>query len=49
MLFGKAKIAGFDNINRMAYKESLKIYRHIKNVTDTAHEERHREAEAVYT
>lgn len=38
-IFEKAKIARFDPEERQAYESSLKYYRDLKNVIDTAHEE----------
>ena len=38
-LFDAAQIACFDLAERQAYENSLKYYRDLKNVTDTAREE----------
>jgi predicted transposase YdaD len=38
-LFEAAKIAKFTTIERQAYEDSLKYYRDLKNVTDTARDE----------
>ena len=38
-LFDAAKIARFTPIERQAYEDSLKYYRDLKNVTDTARDE----------
>jgi predicted transposase/invertase (TIGR01784 family) len=38
-LFGQAEIANFNSIQLSEYDESLKIYRDIKNVIDTARKE----------
>jgi DNA-binding NarL/FixJ family response regulator len=38
-LFDAAKVARFTPIERQAYEDSLKYYRDLKNVTDTARDE----------
>ncbi len=38
-LFEAAKIAKFSSVERQAYEDSLKYYRDLKNVTDTARDE----------
>jgi PD-(D/E)XK nuclease family transposase len=38
-LFGEAELANLQPKDRAAYEESLKVYRDLKNVTDTAFED----------
>ena len=38
-LFATAQIARFNRVERHAYEDSLKYYRDLKNVTETAHDE----------
>ena len=44
--FGEAEIANLPSVERKAYEESLKIYRDLKNVTDTAFDDGYHEAES---
>ncbi|NCD35516.1 MAG: hypothetical protein EOL87_19215, partial [Spartobacteria bacterium] len=46
-LFGEAEIARFDKKQLMAYDESLKYYRDLKNSVDTAWGEGHEEGEKI--
>ena len=47
-LFGEAELAKLKPTDMMAYEESLKVYRDLKAVTDTAYEDGYKEAENVY-
>jgi predicted transposase/invertase (TIGR01784 family) len=48
-LFGEAELANLKPVDMIAYEESLKVYRDLKAVTDTAYEDGYKEAEDVYT
>ena len=47
-LFGEAELSKLKPTDMMAYEESLKVYRDLKAVTDTAYEDGYKEAENVY-
>ena len=47
-LFGEAELAKLKPKDKEAYEESLKVYRDLKAVTDTAYEDGYREAESAY-
>lgn len=44
--FGEAEIANLAKEDRVAYEQSLKVYRDLKNVTDTAFEDGYRKSES---
>jgi predicted transposase/invertase (TIGR01784 family) len=44
-LFGEAELAKLKPMDKIAYEESLKVYRDLKAVTDTAYEDGYKEAE----
>lgn len=46
-LFGEAELANLQAKDREAYEESLKIYRDLKNVTDTAYDQGFKEASDI--
>jgi PD-(D/E)XK nuclease family transposase len=46
-LFGEAELANLQATDRAAYEESLKIYRDLKNVTDTAYDQGFKEASDI--
>ena len=48
-LFGEAELAKLKPKDMMAYEESLKVYRDLKAVTDTAYEDGYKEAESEFT
>ena len=48
-LFGEAEVAKLKPKDKEAYEESLKVYRDLKAVTDTAYEDGYKEAEIAYT
>ncbi len=48
-LFGEAEVAKLKPKDKEAYEESLKVYRDLKAVTDTAYDDGYREAEIAYT
>lgn len=48
-LFGEAELAKLKPKDMMAYEESLKVYRDLKAVTDTAFEDGYKEAENEYS
>ena len=48
-LFGEAELAKLKPKDMMAYEESLKVYRDLKAVTDTAYEDGYKEAENEFT
>lgn len=47
-LFGEAEVAKLKPKDKEAYEESLKVYRDLKAVTDTAYDDGYREAEIAY-
>ena len=47
-LFGEAELANLKPVDMIAYEESLKVYRDLKAVTDTAYDDGYKEAEDVY-
>ncbi len=47
-LFGQAEVANLKPEDVTAYEESLKVYRDLKAVTDTAYEDGYKEAESAY-
>ncbi len=47
-LFGEAELAKLKPQDMIAYEESLKVYRDLKAVTDTAYEDGYKEAESEY-
>jgi len=47
-LFGEAELANLKPVDMIAYEESLKVYRDLKAVTDTAYVDGYKEAEDVY-
>ncbi|MFM2394344.1 MAG: hypothetical protein RLZZ546_2326 [Bacteroidota bacterium] len=48
-LFGEAELAKLEPMDKLAYEESLKVYRDLKAVTDTAYEDGYKEAEVLLT
>jgi hypothetical protein len=48
-LFGEAELAKLKPMDKLAYEESLKVYRDLKAVTDTAYEDGYKEAESLLT
>ena len=48
-LFGEAELAKLKPEDIMAYEESLKVYRDLKAVTDTAYEDGYKEAKSALT
>jgi predicted transposase/invertase (TIGR01784 family) len=47
-LFGEAELSKLKPTDMIAYEESLKVYRDLKAVTDTAYEDGYKEAENAY-